>query len=97
MNRYSVVWTEEAKGNLQDIFTYLIIRDSENSARRVLHAIDQCVYKIAFMPQKHPVEPVLKIRQYVSPLNGNIKSFSELLLTKYTYYAYSTHPGILVC
>ena len=56
MRRYNIVWSQEAKENLRDIFTYIVIRDSKRKAQYVLAQLDDFIKKIAFMPEKHTKE-----------------------------------------
>jgi len=59
MCRYNIVWSQEAKENLRNIFTYIVIRDSERKARYILAQLDDFIRKIAFIPEKYIKEPHL--------------------------------------
>jgi plasmid stabilization system protein ParE len=55
--KYSVIWNNTAKDDLCHIFSYIMFRSSEKRAQYVLQGINDAVYRAAFMPQKHAVEP----------------------------------------
>ena len=55
--RHSVIWKSTAKDDLRHIFAYIVFQNSEARARYVLQGINDAVYRAAFMPRKHPVEP----------------------------------------
>jgi plasmid stabilization system protein ParE len=55
--RYNISWKNAAKKDLHCIFAYIISRSSVERAQYVLQGISDAVYRVAFMPQKHAVEP----------------------------------------
>jgi plasmid stabilization system protein ParE len=55
--RYNIIWKKTAKKDLRHIFAYIVSRSGAERAEHVWQGINDTVYRAAFMPQKHAVEP----------------------------------------
>jgi plasmid stabilization system protein ParE len=57
---YQVVWDDEAKESLRNIFDYIKKRESIDQARRVRGAIMELAKTLGFIPHKFSKDPFLQ-------------------------------------
>jgi plasmid stabilization system protein ParE len=57
---YKVVWDDEAKASLRNIYNYIKKRESIDQARKVRDEIRDLTKSLGFMPHKYVEDPFLK-------------------------------------
>lgn len=67
MAGYQVIFTKDAKNDLEDIYDYIHQHDSQDSANQVLEKLLQAAEALAYLPEKGSVPNELQslsIREY---------------------------------
>jgi toxin ParE1/3/4 len=73
--KYKVIIDPQAKLDLKEIFIYVAMNDSVQSANRLLDALEETCYKLEKFPEKGRIPPELR--------PTGIKSYLEILHKPY--------------
>ncbi|WP_461374836.1 type II toxin-antitoxin system RelE/ParE family toxin [Candidatus Aquicultor sp.] len=73
--RYKVIIDSQAKLDLKEIFIYVAMNDSVQSANKLLDALEETCYKLEKFPERGHIPPELR--------PTGIKSYLEILYKPY--------------
>ena len=59
MVKYTLLWSQQSKADLQEIFKYIKNAESSERAKYVVSEIRKVVNEITSFPTKHTVEPAI--------------------------------------
>lgn len=92
--RYKVIIDPQAKLDLKEIFVYIALNDSIQSANRLLDALEETCYKLEKYPERGHIPPELKTTGIKNYLGIHYKSYRIIYeIEKNSIYIHSVIDG----